>query len=176
MVPSGGLGPNFEKWVLGDVSFFLAWVLLRVEKNMKVWSAKTLDGSTRRACCLRHVFFVSVFCLRKRARRKDASIFSKWLPSFVHCVLYQLRHVRKQTKWAPGPILGFWQAKRAPRHPRGPKTPHLPRRTQTHTFLARTSQCTIHTALYSSNVGTPHWLKVRRSLCYVFVCIHFHLA
>ena len=25
-------------------------------------------------------------------------------------------------------------------------------------------------------VGTPHWLKVKRSLCYVFVCTQFHLA
>ena len=34
----------------------------------------------------------------------------------------------------------------------------------------------IHTALLFSNVGTPHWLKVKRSLCHVFVYTHFHLA
>ena len=39
-------------------------------------------------------------------------------------------------------------------------------------FLVRTTQCTIHTALHFSNVGTPHWLQVKRSLCYVFVCTH----
>ena len=47
---------------------------------------------------------------------------------------------------------------------------------QTHIFLIHTSQCTIHTAVHFSNVGTPHWLKVKRSLCHVFVYTHFHLV
>ena len=40
----------------------------------------------------------------------------------------------------------------------------------------RTSQCTFHTALHFSNVGTPHWLKVKRNLCCAFLCTHFHLV
>ena len=44
------------------------------------------------------------------------------------------------------------------------------------TFLVRTSQCTIHTALHFSNVGTPHWLKVKRNLCHAFLCTNCHLV
>ena len=47
---------------------------------------------------------------------------------------------------------------------------------QTHNFLVRTSQCTIHAALHFSNVGTPHWLKVKRNLCRAFLCTHISIS